>query len=600
MIFQSIKEVFLNLNKSDKIRIFKLFIIMIITAILEMSYIYLIFQFISFLSLGRNFFDENSILNFFDIEKFINYSSFSNFSFLVIICVLLAQLFIIFNTHLTTRYSFKIGLNISRKLYHYYLQRDYIIHLKSSLSDMINKIDDQVTRVVTMLIMPVLNILAKIILIIPILILSFSYNLKISTIIFLTLFIFYFLFFILFKRVIYNKSYVVGLLTKQRYKLMDQTFSLLREIKIYNIVISFSNKFTEIGTKITKTYTFLATIRSFPRSIIEVLAISFFVVLVNFFFEFSKENFNELIVFAGAFFFILYKLLPSFQTIYLNFSQLKSGAPAYSIIRDDFLNSLKININSQDKESKEYNNFDSLELSNISFGYNEKEKILENLNLKIKKSQIIGIAGISGSGKTTLINIILGLLKPERGQIKVNNLIVSKTSDLQDYNFAFVPQDPIIIDGSFLDNITLKNNNSVIDNIKLKQSIDFGNLNKIKENFLDNMGQLIGENGITLSGGQKQRLAIARAIYKNPKLLILDEATSSLDSISEQEILENVRKNKNKVCTIIISHNLQSLKICDQIIFLEKSKIISTGTFEDLYAKHENFKSLINVSKSDI
>lgn len=589
----------MNMSKSDKIRIFKLFIVMIVTAFLEMAYIYLIFQFISFLSLGRNFFDQNSILNFFDIEKFIGHSSFSNFSVLVIFFVLSAQLFIILNTHLTTRYSFKIGLNISRKLYDYYLEREYISHLKSSLSDMINKIDDQVTRVVTMLIMPVLNILSKTILIIPILILSFSYNFKISAIIFFTLFIFYFLFFIFFKKVIYNKSYEVGILTKQRYQLMDQTFNLLREIKIYNIFTSFSNKFTEIGSKITKTYTFLATIRSFPRSILEVLAISFFIILVNFYFNFSNGNFNELIVFAGAFFLILYKLLPSFQTIYLNFSQLKSGVPAYSIIRDDFINSLKIKKKLTSKNNNKNNNFKSLKITNLNFRYNENEKILEDINFEITKSKIIGIVGISGSGKTTLINILLGLLKPESGQIKINNLTVSEIAELQDYNFAFVPQDPVIIDGSFLDNITLKNNNSAIDNIKLKAAIDFGNLDKIRDNFFENINQLIGENGISLSGGQKQRLAIARAIYKNPDLLILDEATSSLDSISEQEILTKIQKNKDKVCTIIISHNLQSLKICDQIIFLEKSKVVRIGNFEDLYKNNKNFKNLININQSE-
>ena len=599
MIFQPIKEVLVNMSKSDKTRIFKLLIVMIVTAFLEMAYIYLIFQFISFLSMGRNFFDENSILNFFDIEEFIGNSSFSTFSVLVIFFVLSAQLFIILNTHLTTRYSFKIGLNISRKLYNYYLEREYISHLKSSLSDMINKIDDQVTRVVTMLIMPVLNILSKTILIIPILILSFSYNFKISAIIFLTLFIFYFLFFIFFKKIIYNKSYEVGLLTKRRYQLMDQTFNLLREIKIYNIFTPFSNKFSEIGSKITKTYTFLATIRSFPRSILEVLAISFFIILVNFFFDFSNGNFNELIVFAGAFFLILYKLLPSFQTIYLNFSQLKSGVPAYSIIRDDFMNSLKIKKKLTSKNNNQNNNFESLKFINLNFRYNENEKILEDINFEIKKSKIIGIAGISGSGKTTLINILLGLLKPESGQIEINNLILNKISDLQNYNFTFVPQDPVIIDGSFLENITLKNNNSEIDNILLKKAIDFGNLNKIRDNFLNNLDQLIGENGISLSGGQKQRLAIARAIYKNPKLLILDEATSSLDSISEKEILTKIQKNKDKVSTVIISHNLQSLKICDQIIFLEKSKIISSGSFEELYENHKKFKNLINVSQSE-
>ena len=597
MILKSVIEIFFNLEKKDKIKIYFLMVVMITTAFFEIAYIYLIFQFIGYISMGEEFFSTIEIIQRLNLNYYLEEINLKSLSTIVVFVVLLAQLMTVLNIYLTTKFSFLIGLNISSSLYKYYLKRNYLDHVSSSLSDMINKIDDQVTRIIAQVLVPVLHIISKIILILPILFFAFLYDLNASLIIFSFLSLFYFSFFISFKKIILNKSGYVSILTKNRYKLMHETFNLISEIKIHKLSSKFLNQFKKIGINLTNTYTFLTTIRSLPRSILEIIAVIILLLLVVYNYDSLENNFNTLAVSISAFFLILYKLLPSFQTIYINFSHLKSGVPAYQILREDIFASGLVEYNQHETNEKKIE-FKSLELMNLSFSYDNKKDILKNINFKINKKEKIGIVGLSGSGKTTLINILLSLIDYKNGKIFLNDIEINNKNDLLKSKISFVPQNPVIIDGTVKENITVTESESNIKVEDLENAIKNSNLKEVVNQMSTGINTIIGENGISLSGGQKQRLALARALYKKPDLLILDEATSSLDKLVESEIVNHLINKEKNLTLIIISHNINLLKNCDKIIFIENSLLVGNGKFDDLYKENLKFKSLIDVQNN--
>ena len=209
-----------------------------------------------------------------------------------------------------------------------------------------------------------------------------------------------------------------------------------------------------------------------------------------------------------------------------------------------------------------------MELKNISFGYKKNEKVLKDINIKIKKGDFIGIKGESGSGKTTLIDIILGLQQPESGEIKINgksNISLKK---------GYVPQNSSILDIPIRDNVAfgIKREDQDFEQIikSLEKAEIFSFVNQ-KEQGLDFM---VGENGGKLSGGQKQRLGLARALYFKPDLLILDEPTSALDSETENAILKTFQNLSVEITIILISHNESVLKVCDNKYQIQNKVLI--------------------------
>ena len=240
-------------------------------------------------------------------------------------------------------------------------------------------------------------------------------------------------------------------------------------------------------------------------------------------------------------------------------------------------------------------NFDKdITFNNVSFHYSNSIPVLNNLSFQIKKNQFIGVVGQTGSGKTTLIKLLLRFYEPQNGTILIgkNNINNIQIENIRK-NIGVVHQDTFFLDGTIKENIIypLKecNKKKLINISKLSQCHTFIN------NFDKGYNTLIGERGQKLSGGQKQRLAIARALYKNPDILIFDEATSSVDNETELLINKSLTQISKDRTTIVIAHRLSTIRNADAIILLDDGKIESTGTHEELMKQSELYKKLWNI-----
>jgi ABC-type multidrug transport system fused ATPase/permease subunit len=301
----------------------------------------------------------------------------------------------------------------------------------------------------------------------------------------------------------------------------------------------------------------------------------YFILTLNLTTQISSEQLSSVALFAVA----LFKIIPSVSKI-LNCTQLiRYNYPAAKLICQELENA-KINnpnssslLNEKSKINKKITISDSIELRNINYSYSLEEKIIfENLNLKIKKNECIGIFGESGSGKSTLINLITGLIKPLKGEILIdgNNNFDQK---LFMNSIGYVPQKVFIANDSLKSNIAFGQPESDIDEKRLATSSKFANIEEFIQFKKEKYDFQVGDGGSKLSGGQIQRLGIARALYRDPELLIFDESTSSLDSFAEEKFLNLISYFINKKTIIIVSHKINTLKNCHKIYQLKNKNL---------------------------
>ena len=264
------------------------------------------------------------------------------------------------------------------------------------------------------------------------------------------------------------------------------------------------------------------------------------------------------------------RLIPSINRILFSLQALRFGKATLKILTEEF-NELekKETVFNKNKNLKKFNEaFKLLEFKNVDFSYENRKKIFSELNFTIKKNQIVGVSGETGKGKSTLLDLISGFLTQDNGKILINNIELKDIKTDWQKKIGFVFQETYLLDVSLKNNVAFGYNEDQIDNSKVMNAIKKAQLDTFVMNLKEGINERFGDIGLTLSGGQKQRIGIARAMYNNPEILILDEATSSLDVETEENILKLLKELSLNCTIIIVSHKQNTLKICDKIINL--------------------------------
>ena len=233
-------------------------------------------------------------------------------------------------------------------------------------------------------------------------------------------------------------------------------------------------------------------------------------------------------------------------------------------------------------------------MKDITFRYPKKSlNVLNKLNITFPVNSTIGLVGKSGSGKSTLIDILLRLIKPDSGDLIVDNTIIDdKNSRSWQNSIGFVPQHIFLSEGTIAENIAFGVERERIDLNRVNHALELSHLSDFVYKLENGIHSKVGERGVQLSGGQKQRIGIARALYHDAKILIFDEATSSLDGITEKMIMNAIDQFKGKKTIILIAHRLKTIQKCDEIFFIEKGQVTDRGTYEELLRRNESFKRM--------
>ena len=570
-----ISKIFLIINKinsKEKLKLIYIIFLNLISTVLEVLSIGLIFPVIIFLVKPFEEILQNNyvkiIIYKLNLETQIQLVFFSLVS--IFLVFLIKTVFISYKTILEGKFIFDLRANIASRLLSNYLKIPYLNFTKKNSSVYIQNTINVTNQFIETVILPLITLLPEVFVIFAIIVFLLAIELKATLfsifIVLLPAYIFY--------RFFKNKIQMWGKLQQQNEKFsvfnLHQSLGSVKDIKDYKAEEFFINKFKYLA-KLSASYVAKAhVLRILSRHYLELVAI---VGLISFIFISLRGNdFVDIIPVLGIFFASIIRLLPSANRIILALQLLRYGKEHTRILE----NELKLKIVAPNvKKIKKLSFNKYIKFSNVSFRYSAKRKIFENLNLTIKKNSIIGITGVTGTGKSTFINLLLGLYTPKKGKILIDNTVL-------DFNFknwidkvSYVSQSIVLLDDTIARNIAFAIQNEKINLQKVKDSCEIAELKKFIDNSPKKYNTIVGEKGTNLSGGQIQRIGLARALYKqNSELIILDEATSSLDLATEKKIVNKLKKFKKYKTIVIISHRKKILEICEKIYELKNKKLI--------------------------
>ena len=524
----------------------------------------------------------------YNIKEFFLFKYFSNFidsdlsknnliifnGLLILLIFILKAIFGVIMTFIVSKYvNLKIA-EIRVFLLSKFFNMDYQMYLSKHSSDFILSINGHVSRYGVVL-QNLIRLTSDAIIFFVILFFLIFLNpiilLNLILVIFIILFIYYKLY--LNKLKIYGKN--SNSEHKKLIKYITEGIEGLKELKILNVANFFVNK-AKISTSIMSNNEIkLTVISSAPRYLIELL-LSIFVVSSTIVAITFNYNLETVIPTLAIFTFASIRILPMIYQFVNSYSLIIFSSDGVEKLYEDYkLHSLNKTVKlTKDNKNKELKQFKNLVISNVSFRYNNTTKlILNNINFKIIKGDSIGIVGKSGEGKTTFVDVILNLLEIESGEIKYNGANIK--NNIQEWRslIAYLPQNVFLINDSITNNIALGQSNKKIDIEKIKEAIKDARLDDFVDSLPQGLNTFIGERGMRMSGGQKQRLALARAFYFDKEIIILDESTSSLDDVTENEILDKIKIIKNKKTLIVIAHRERTVEHCNTIIKIHNGKL---------------------------
>lgn len=534
------------------------------------------FSLITIFPLIQSIFQENSNLDNFKFLKIFFSEKSINFTTVLVLIILLFLfkfVFTIISNYLIANFKLNLQKNLAKAILRKYLRLNLLSFLSLKQSQLIRNTTKETEIFVNsaeqfMRIFVEGSVLALLFFIIAY---SFPlYTLYVSLALIICALIFNFFT----KKKLLNWGKLRLIHDGYRIKKLNHIFELINEIKLLGKEESFVKLFNIDNSITQRTQRNRTLISMLMKAIIE-MGIVFIIVFLLAIVHFKNYNLADIMPLIALILAVFLRLMPGFLRInnayQLILFSVNSINEVNNILFDkDYKNEIyeKQNINFKSSE------INKIELKNISFEYHEgKKKILDKINLKLETGEIIGISGKSGSGKTTMISIIMGLIKPSEGYVKLNDIDITKIILEYRKSIGYVSQNFSIIDTSLKKNITLNFENEEIDNDKLLYCLRVSGCDKFIGNLIDGFDTELGENGFKLSGGQKQRIALARALYHSKDLLIFDEATSSLDQDLSEMIYENLKQiSKNKI-VIIISHEKNSFKFCNRLYKLEDGKL---------------------------
>lgn len=566
-----IKDI-LNLDQKKELNYF--FILFFIAMLFEMLGIGLIIPLLNTLVNQDtnffliNFFEKN---NFFQLSNFLKSNAIIFFVVLILLVYILKTILLIYVYKKETNFLKRIRVNLSTRIFQIYLNLPYSFHVHNNSGNLIRNIND--IKIFINFIIHTLSIVIETLIFVGLLIILMLYEPLVTTVVILITFT---LGFIL-NNTIKKKSYTWGKV-RQKFEGLkiintQQTLNSIKEVKVFFKEFFFIKLFEKIEIKAAESVQKHDFLIRLPKVILEaslvIILSSLIIILVN-----LKFDFKEIIPTLALFTLVSFRVFPSIAKIIRSYQIIKFGTPVLDNLKNQIqLSKKSITFSKNDKKISFSKN---IRFKNIDFSYeNYSKKIFLNFNFLINKGDLIGIYGDSGNGKTTFLNILLGLSKPEKGQV-----LIDGKQDVQDNikswnrNVGFVPQNICLLEGSLKSNIAFGLKNKEIDNNLVNKLVKIVKLEKFVKKLKNGINTTISENGNNISGGQKQRIGIARALYHDPQLIILDEATNAIDKETSKEIINHIMQKKNNKTIVIISHDYFVLKNCDKVFNLRNRKLI--------------------------
>ena len=587
------KKLRIIFNNRELKTIFFLFIGILIMAFLEVVGVASVAPFIAVLT-SPELIQENAYFAY--LYKLLGVHSDNEFivllGTLVVIAILISNGTQAFISWKITSFAELQKHRVAMRLLKKYLSQPYSFFLDRNSSELGKNVLNEVGSAISGVVLQSLIVLSKLVVVLFIVILLFIVDPKVAIIATAFLVGAYWIIYKLVKQRLYSMGLAKTEAGFQAFKTISEAMAGIKEIKLRGAEKKFLDRFFNPSKALAKYTAKTTLIATLPRYLLEVVAFGGMILIVIYLLSIKVDNFSVILPMISLYAMAGYRLMPALQSVYSGMARIKYSIPAFNIVIDGFsqVDTKDLSQTNQTKLSFENN----IEIMQVSFSYkNSNSYVLDDLNLKITHNTTVGLMGSTGSGKTTLVDILLGLLTPDNGTIAVDQKEINQ-ENLASWqkNIGYVPQNIYLTDDTIERNIAFSEFENTIDIERVKKAAIMANLDVFINTLPEKYQTFVGERGIRLSGGQRQRIGIARAIYHNPKVLVLDEATSSLDGITENAIMEAIQNLAHKKTIIIIAHRLSTLIECDIIHMLANGKIIDSGTYTQLIKNNKEFRKM--------
>ena len=582
-MFAKLKKISSILTFKEKKSSVKLFLFILLAAFIDTLGVASILPFIYLLTNPQMILDNKFLNGIYQLSTLTKVSNINEFLFfcgiIIIILLTLAAALRVTSQSLQIRFYTNLEYNIGKRIIDGHLHKPYTWFLDKNSIKILKNVFSETNIIIHQTIVPVLNLISHSTIVLFLFILLLLINFAVTII---SIFCFSFAYILIFyslRKLLKKISLESFKKNEARHLIASDIFSGIKEIKLAGSEQIFVKKFSETARSFAKNQYLALIVGLLPRHFIELIAFGGIVILILVTLE---DKFLGLLPMITLFTFAGYRILPGLQQIYNAISQINFSNSNFNNLFDEF-NSFKLNNLDDLKNNISFN--ESIILENINFNYpNSNNLVLKNINLVIPVFSKTGIIGSTGSGKTTCVDVILGLLQPQQGNLMIDGNIINLTNiHSWQRKIGYVPQQIYLQDTTIANNIAFGNHKENINKENLIQAAKIANLHEVIINkFPNQYDTIIGERGIKLSGGQRQRIGIARALYNKPEVLILDEGTNALDHETEKSIIEEISNFENKMTIIIVTHRLKSLKNCNIIYVLEEGKIKEQGTYDQL------------------
>ena len=481
----------------------------------------------------------------------------------------------------SVKFSFILGVDLSVSIFTQVINQPYIAHTKQNSSDIISAISIKIAQVINGVVLSVLNMISSFIIVSAIITILIIINPGASLIAILFFSALYLFFYLYVKQKLKVNSLNITRASNSLMKILQEALGGIRDIIINGNQQFYRSIFWRADLVFRKSLGNNLFITNSPRYFMETFGVLLIVLLAYILSTQGEKSFSDGIPVLGALALGAQRLLPVMQILYNSWGNIKGT----HFVLEEVLGFLNLN----DSKTMNVINDDctfekNIRLKDVSFGYDEESSpAINKINIDIKKGDRIGIIGKTGSGKSTLIDIMMGLLDPTHGTLEVDkNVITSINRRAWQSRIAHVPQNIYLSDSTLEENIAFGIPVEEIDSSLVRRAAISANIDSVVNEWPLKYKTILGERGIRLSGGQRQRIGIARALYKQADVLFLDEATSSVDTITESSIMKAIEKLGNDVTLIIIAHRITTLKNCSRILELTNEGKIYEKVYSDI------------------
>ncbi len=595
-MFAILKKILYLLPKGDSVKLAILFLMMLIAALMEVAGIGMIPAFVSIVA------DPERVLQYEPVERvFVALDINTSRDLLIwgggslVVIFVIKNIYIVGFYYIQARFVYKRNYSISRELMTSYMKAPYTFHLQRNTAELLRNTNQEVRLVVQQVIKPALEMARETVMVFAIITFLMIMEPLISVVVFLVLGSTVGVFLMVTQKKMKQYGRDEQVMRREMIKSVNQGLGGIKDARVLNREDEFINVFRKAAYRSSRMLTLKEFFTKIPKPVVETMAVVG-IMLIAVTMVAQGRPISAIIPIMALFAMATVRLMPAIQQITSIMTRLRYSIVSVDPIYDDLLELEPYRRSSRDdRESEDQMEVKrSIEAIDIHYHYPESdEQALNGVSFSIPRGKAIAFIGSSGAGKTTVVDLLLGLLEPQKGEIKVDGVDITQNLSAWQRSIGYIPQFIYLADETLRNNIAFGLPDHKINNEKVWQAIRLAQLEELVHRLPEGLNTIIGERGTRLSGGQRQRVGIARALYHDPQILVMDEATSALDNITEKLIIEAIENLKGERTIIMVAHRLTTVMNCDLLYLMDSGKVIMAGTYRELMESSEHFREMV-------